>query len=248
LNCLDMTAAARLLRYAVTVTARPTPGGDYRALLDRYRTDTDFAEAVIAIAEGLGLYVHAVGPLGLIVTGDSDGPFRVTLDNSGLPLRNSPATTRLQDRLLFGLVLVALAAYAYPTGEALIDTTTPVVRPAELNRFLTRKAQAVAALSTAEGIDEIDGQLGEAARRWLDLPEVLPAERGSGLRRDCQRRYVTDLLSWLATAGRARREAAVSDERGQAYTLNDRFRIGIAETAETLAYRILADTDDRDGS
>jgi hypothetical protein len=189
--------------------------------------------------------VHAVSPLGLIITGDSDGPFRVTLDNSGLPLRASPAGTRLQDRLLFGLVLVGIAAYAYPTGEALTETTTPTVRAADLNRFLTRKAEALAALTKDEGIDETDAQLGEAARRWLNLPEVLPAERG-GYKRDCQRRYITDLLTWLVNVGRARREPSVADERGQAYTLNDRFRIGIAETAETLAYRILTRHDDRD--
>ncbi len=244
---LDTTAAARLLRYAVTPSARPTSGSDYRTLLDRYRADAEFAEGVVAIAEGLGLYVHAASPLGLIATGDSDGPFRVTLDNSGLPLRASPAASRLQDRLLFGLVLVAVAAYAYPTGEALIETTTPTVRAADLNRFLTRKAEALAALARTEGVDEMDAQLGDAARRWLDLPEVLPAERG-GYKRDCQRRYITDLLTWLVNAGRARREPSVADDRGQAYTLNDRFRIGIAETADTLAYRILTRANDGEGA
>jgi hypothetical protein len=243
MNRADATAAARLLRYAVATSVRPTAGTDYRALLDRYRTDAEFADGVIAIAEGLSLYVHAASPLGLVVTGDSDGPFRVTLDNSGLPLRASPAASRLQDRLLFGLVLVAVAAYAYPTGESLVETTTPTVRDGDLNRFLTRKAEALATRATAEGVDEADAQLGDAARRWLDLPEVLPAERG-GYKRDCQRRYITDLLSWLVAAGRARREPSVSDERGQAYTLNDRFRIGIAETAETLAYRILSRADE----
>jgi hypothetical protein len=233
-------SAARLLRYAATTSVRPTAGSDYRALLDRYRTDTEFAEAVIAVAEGFGLFVHAAIPLGLVVTGDSDGPFRVTLDNCGLPIRSGPA--RLQDRLLFGLVLVGIAAFAYPTGEALTETTTPTVRAADLNRFLTRHATDLTALADAERVDSVDAQLGDAARRWLELPEVLPAERG-GNRRDCQRRYVTDMLTWLVDAGRARRETATSDERGDAYTLNDRFRIGIAETAETLAFVILARND-----
>ncbi|HZM81700.1 MAG TPA: hypothetical protein VFC19_38765 [Candidatus Limnocylindrales bacterium] len=247
MNRRDMTAAARLLRYAVTVSLRPTSGSEYRALLDRYRTDVEFAEGVVAIADGWGLDVRAATPLGLIVTGDGDSPFRITLDNSGLPLRASPAAAKLQDRLLFGLVLVAVAAYAYPAGESLTETTTPTVRPAELNRFITRKADALRELAKAERVDEIDAQLGEAARMWLELPEILPVERGSGLRKECQRRYVNDVLNWLVEAGRARREAAMSDERGQAYTLNDRFRIGLAETADTLAYGILA-TDTADDS
>jgi hypothetical protein len=52
MNRIDTTAAARLLRYAATPTARPTSGSDYRMLLDRYRTDTEFADGVVAIAEG----------------------------------------------------------------------------------------------------------------------------------------------------------------------------------------------------
>ena len=246
MNRLDVAAAGRLLRHAVNPSARPTSGSDYRLLLDRYRTDTEFAEGVVAIAEGLGLRVHATSPLGLIVTGDSDGPFRVTLDNCGLPLRTSPAGTRLQDRLMFGLVLVGVAAYAYPNGEALTDPVTPTVRAAELNRFITRRATGLARLADADGIDEVDVQLGEAARRWLDLPEVLPSDRG-GYKRDCQRRYIADLLNWLVHAGRARREPSVGDdERGLAYALNDRFRIGLAETAESLAYRILTRQEEPD--
>jgi hypothetical protein len=245
MNRIDTIAAARLLRYAAVPTFRPTVGSDYRALLDRYRTDTEFADGVTAIAEGLGLHVHAASPLGLVVTGDSEGPFRVTLDNCGLPLRTGHAAARLQDRLLFGLVLVAVAAFAYPAGEALTETTTPTVRAIEVNRLLTRKTESLAALVSADGVDEIDIQLGEAALRWLELPEVLPSERG-GYRRDCQRRYIADLLAWLVDVGRARREPTMADERGQAYTLNDRFRVGIAETAGTLAYRILTRTDDPD--
>lgn len=247
MNRADTTAAARLLQYAATPSARPTPDSDYRALLDRYRTDAEFAEGVVAVADGLGLHVHAASPLGLIVTGDRDGPFRVTLDNCGLPLRTSPAGARLQDRLLFGLVLVGVAAYAYPNGEALTETTTPTVRAADLNRFLTRNAEALTGLAEADGIGETDAQLGDAARRWLKLPEVLPSERG-GYRRDCQRRYVTDLLGWLVKVGRARREPSLADERGDAFRLNDRFRVGIAETAETLAYSVLARHHDRDGT
>lgn len=246
MNRLDISAAGRLLRYAANPSARPTSGTDYRLLLDRYRIDTEFAEGVVAVAEGFGLRVHATSPLGLIVTGDSEGPFRVTLDNCGLPLRASPAGTRLQDRLMFGLVLVGVAAYAYPNGEALTDIVTPTVRAAELNRFITRRAMGLFRLADADGTDEVDAQLGEAAKRWLELPEVLPSDRG-GYKRDCQRRYITELLTWLVHAGRARREPSVGDdERGPAYALNDRFRIGLAETAETLAYRILTRPEEDD--
>jgi len=239
----DAADAARLVRYALIPTNRPTPTSEYRGLLDRFRTDTEFAEDVRAVAEGFGLYVRAATPLGLVVVGDPDGPFKVTLDNCGLPLRSGP--NRLTDRRCFGLVLTALSAFAYPNGDALAETSNPTVRPRELERFITRHAAAMASAATDDHtveLDELDVQIGEAALHWLDLPEVLPAERG-GFRRDCRRAYVVGLLNFLVDTGRARRDAALADDRGDAYTLNDRFRAGLLEVVETIAFGIYAAGD-----
>lgn len=243
MNLTDVTSAARLLRYAITPKERPTADGQYRLLLDRYRTDTAFAEVVSRVADGLGLDVRQPTPLGLLVSGRADGPFAVTLDNSGLPIRSGQ--NRLQDRRCFGLVMVALAAYAYPNGESLVDTANPTVRPLELHRFLGRHVAEAAEAAAGSG-DDLDAQLGFAARAWLDLPEVLPAERG-GYRRDCQRDYVLKTLEFLVAQGRARREPALDDDRGKAYTLNDRFRIGLAETTESLMFETLARARHEDG-
>jgi len=242
-NSTDAAKAARLVHYALQPRLRPTADSEYRTLLDRYLTDAEFEELVTQIAEGLGLYLRPPTHLGLVAAGDAEGPFAVTLDNCGLPIRTGEK--RLQDRRCFGLVLTALASYAYPNGEALVEPSSPAVRPAELERFVTTKAQAVAdAVKAAEDqdeADELDVQLGAAAQFWLeDLPEVLPAERGGGYRRDCRRWYVQTVLSFLVDTGRARREAALSDERGEAYALNDRFRVGISEVAETLTSTIYA--------
>lgn len=188
------------------------------------------------IADGLGLDLRMPSQLGLIMAGHADSPFAVTLDNCGLPIRTGPK--RLQDRRCFGLVLVALAAYAYPNGESLIDPTNPTVRAAELERFLDRQIAVIQELTEQPG-DELDGQLGAAAGDWLDLPSVLPAERG-GLRRDCRRDYVQKTLEFLVAQGRARREPTLDDEHGRAYALNDRFRIGMAETVESVVFESLA--------
>jgi hypothetical protein len=235
-NLTDITSAAFLLRCALGPKERPTAESQYRALLDRYRTDTEFAEIVARIADGLGLDLRVPSQLGLIMAGHADSPFAVTLDNCGLPIRTGPK--RLQDRRCFGLVLVALAAYAYPNGESLIDPTNPTVRAAELERFLDRQIAVIQELPDQPNA-ELDGQLGAAAREWLDMPSVLPAERG-GLRRDCRRDYVQKTLEFLVAQGRARREPTLDDERGRAYALNDRFRIGMAETVESVVFESLA--------
>lgn len=236
MNLADITSAAFLLRCALGPKERPTAESQYRALLDRYRTDTEFAEIVSRIADGLGLDLRMPSQLGLIMAGHADGPFAVTLDNCGLPIRTG--SKRLQDRRCFGLVLVALAAYAYPNGESLIDPTNPTVRAIELERFLDRQVLTIQE-ATENPNDEVDGQLGAAAGEWLDLPSIAPAERG-GLRRDCRRDYVQKTLEFLVVQGRARRETTLDDERGKAYALNDRFRIGMAEMVESVVFETLA--------
>jgi len=108
----DISDAARLVRYALKPKDRPMPA----VHIGRCSTGTEpmsFSEIVDRIADGLGLDVHQVSQLGLLLSGRLDGPFAVTLDNAGLSIRKG--SERTQDRFCFGLVLVALAALAYPT-------------------------------------------------------------------------------------------------------------------------------------
>ena len=238
MNRSDVSDAAVLVRHALTAT-RPRDGSPYRALLDRYRTDTDFAETVRVVAEGLGLYVGALSPLGLLLTGDSDGPFKVSVDNCGLRLRSTSAG-KLTDRRCFGLVLVAVAAYAYPNGEALVEATNRPVRAVEIERFLDRRIEAVVAASDSGALqDDLDVQLSEAARVWRDLPQIHHSDKGR-LVRECHRSYVEDTLEFLVEAGRAQKQPALADERGEVFVLNDRFRLGLADTAEGAVFALLA--------
>jgi len=238
----DATQAALLLRYALMPRERPTSEGQYRRLLDRYRTDTAFADLVGRVADGLGLDVRVPTPLGLVASGRSDGPFAVTLANSGLNLRTGPKG--LQDRRCYALVLVALAAYAYPHGEALVDTANPTIRAQDLERFLDSRIAAVLQSDLAAA-GEQDEQLGEAALMWTELPSVQYTTQGR-LARDCRREYVDRSLDYLGAQGRARRESTLDDERGKAYVVNDRFRVGIAEIAESLVFGVLAGESERD--
>jgi hypothetical protein len=230
-NHADISSAARLLRHALTPKDRPTPSSLYRELLDRYQTNIAFHDLVDRIAEGLGLEVHAVSPqLGLLVSGQTDSPFAVTLDNCGLPVRKG-AEPRLQDRRCFGLVLLAVTTYAYPNGEALIDSTNRPVRALDIERFLEQRIKGLIGLDAELG--EPESQLGQAAKTWHDLPQLLLTDTGR-VARDCHRWYVNAALGFLTEQGRARREPALDDATGEAYVLNDRFRIGLAEVAESL--------------
>lgn len=238
----DVRSAGQLLGFALDAAQRPKEGSTYRELLDRYRTDRTWADVVDAAAEGLGLYVRGTTQLGLLLAGDPDGPFAVTVENSGLRVRSNQL---LKDRRVYGLVITALAALAYPNGDALTEVAVVTVRAPELESFLTKRINAILERGDEAG-DQLDVQLVEAAAEWLVLPEVLPGE-GGRMRQGCRRFYAERVLEWLIEQHRARREASLSDSRGHAYTLNDRFRIGIAELAETAVFQVLA-TSPRDGT
>jgi hypothetical protein len=230
MNHSDISSAARLLRHALSPKDRPTPASQYRELLDRYQTDVNFAEIVERIAEGLGLDVHQTSQLGLLVSGHVDSPFGVTLDNCGLNVRKS-GEQRLRDRRCFGLVLLAIITYAYPNGDALIDPANRPLRAVEIERFLEQRIKRL--LSLDADVGEPEGQLCESAKAWHGLPQLLPTETGR-VGRDCHRWYVNTTLTYLVEQGRARREPALDDETGEAYVLNDRFRIGLADVTEGL--------------
>lgn len=230
MNHGDISSAARLLRHALNPKERPTPASHYRELLDRYQTDVNFAEIVDRIAEGLGIDIHQISQLGLLISGRVDSPFGVNIDNCGLPVRKS-GEQRLQDRRCFGLVLLAIITYAYPSGEALIDPSNRPIRATDIERFLEHRIRRLLTLDVEA--DEPEAQLCDAARAWDDLPQLLTTEHGR-VSRGCQRWYVNATLTFLVDQGRARREPALDDESGEAFVLNDRFRIGLAEVSEGL--------------
>lgn len=236
----DIELAGRLVQYALRGD-RPRVDSEYRRSLDRYRADQAFSDLVDTIATSLGLYVLGATAAGLVLSGDQDGPFRVTVDNSGLPIRDAH---RLVDRLCFGLVVVAVAAYGYPDGQALTETTSPTVRHQDLERFIDGHATQIASTERDDS-DDVDRSTADAAARWLELPEIDETERGQ-LRKGCRRWYVDETLKWLAAQGRARREPALSDARGDVYQLTDRFRLGVSEVVDTVAFGVFA-SGRRDG-
>jgi hypothetical protein len=192
-----------------------------------------FTELVRSIADGLRLRILGPSRQGLVVVGDEDGPFAMRLDE--VPQIRSGSRTN--DRLLVGLVLIAIAAYAYPTGTDLTDSSASIIRPRELAHFISRAATPLLERATD---DDLDRRAAEAARTWLELPPVLPGERGR-LKRDCQLWYTKTYLSWLEDQGRARVVRAMGEDSDPAYQLTDRFRLGITDVADHLAFTVLAE-------
>jgi hypothetical protein len=94
---------------------------EYQHLLDRYRDQVPFRECVQAICAGLGIEIAAVGPMGMVLTATDDSIFAMTPTD----YRRSGSA---DDRLIDGLILVAILATMYPRAQDL-EEDTQVVRP-----------------------------------------------------------------------------------------------------------------------
>lgn len=230
----DVRAAGELIAFGLARCARPVDGSDYRRLLDRYRTDLRFADVVDTVAEGLGLDVLGTPRSGLVLAPHPTGPFATRLAD----LRVGGT----HDRLVAGLVLLALAAYAYPNDVDLDDTETRLVDVVKIDAFLRAAIDGLAGLSGPDGSQA--AQARTAARVYADLPTlVLTAtrRRASG----CSLKYIESVCGWLVEQGAAREARSLGPD---VYQLTDRFRLLVADSAGSEALDVLRAARRREAS
>ncbi len=113
--------AGRLIQWALQPRVHPVTKVEYQQLLDRYRDQVPFRECVQAICAGLGIEISAVGPMGMVLTATDDSIFAMTSTD----YRRSGSA---DDRLIDGLILVAILATMYPRAQDL-EEDAQVVRP-----------------------------------------------------------------------------------------------------------------------
>ena len=117
-----------LVAWALRPNQRPGRSPEYQRVLDRYRTVAEFRAAADAVLHGLGAQVLSDGDFGLVlgVVPESPLAFRVT-DMQGL--------YKSDQKVLVGLILTGLAAFAYPSAQELDeDRLRPVVADFEVGR------------------------------------------------------------------------------------------------------------------
>jgi hypothetical protein len=120
----------RLLSRALQPRLNPAQDPLYAELISAYREDPSLRAGVRLVAEGMGLeVVHDSLAHGLVVTAAADGPFLSKM-------RDFRESMSVRDRLSYGLLMVALAAYVFPSADALgapIEEAPPRV---ELNEVV----------------------------------------------------------------------------------------------------------------
>ncbi|AEA26201.1 hypothetical protein ACFQ34_11915 [Pseudonocardia benzenivorans] len=224
----EVRAAAELLGFALARRARPVEGGQYRALLDRYRSELRFRDVVDTMAEGLGLEVLGTPRSGLVLAPDPAGPFATRLGD----LRS---TMDADDRLVFGLVLIGIAAYAYPTDADFDDPETKLVEVATIDGFIRAALGTLGSLAGVEGSAEERARA--AAQVYADLPQLITTQTGRRAR-GCTLKAVEDVCGWLVEQGAAREAASLGPDT---FHLTDRFRLLVADSAGGGALDALRD-------
>lgn len=117
---MDYSAIGRLIRYGLEPKLMPARNAEYAELVGRARNDSDFANALVATAQGQGLEVLDIDTLlGISLAATDDSPYTMRMEDY-----NKRAG---EERQLHALVQLAIAATAYPTAESLDDDRVQAV-------------------------------------------------------------------------------------------------------------------------
>jgi len=227
--------AARLIQWGLRVRARPAQEPDYKRLVDLYHDDPAFRGAVRAIAEGLGLVLVDVGEYGAIVAPGEDSVFALRAADF------RPTSTSVEDRLLDGLIQLAIAVTVFPSPRDLEDDPAiarPPVTISEVEDRLRALCEGLAEASRARP-DPVQGHEGfeEAWRIYARRLDAMETKDGSSARRTTRRLVETNLERLREHGG------FVRDARGgeASYQPTYRYQALVRELAANEAFRRVRD-------
>lgn len=234
----DHVDIGALVAWALRPAQRPGRHQEYQRLLLRFRTEPEFRSAASAVLHGLGAQVLSDGDFGLILGVAPESPLVFRLSDM-------PNVTDPEHRLLAGLILTGLVAYAYPSAQELEDDRVRHVPAPEFDAWLRDLCERLRSHDAAGEVIPEEG-LNAAWRVYLGMASVEYGKAGRSAGRlttRCTRYWVEAILTWLAAQGMARPDDSAPD----AWTLTERFRVHAAELALERAYTFLADLRRPDG-
>lgn len=219
-----------LVAWGLRPNQRPGRSPEYQRVLGRYRTEAEFRAASDAVLHGLGATTLSDGDFGLVLGVESESPlaFRVT-DMQGLYKKDH--------RVLAGLIVTGLAAFAYPSAQELDEDRLRPVVLADFDDWLRDLCERLRSHDAAGEVIPEEG-LDAAWRVYLAMPGLHLTDTGR-LTNKCTRYWIRSLLNWLSGQGMARPDPV----SGDTWTLTERFRIHAREIALERAYSFIADLE-----
>lgn len=155
MNCTsdEIYRASVLVGYALSPKLRPSAIPEYAELIREYRTVAGVREAAAKIAAGLKLELIDEGAdvHGLIARVNPGSLFTPTL-------QDFRAVRSVEERIGYGLLFFVIAAYVYPTREALADEVAslgPRVRTAELVEFARATCETLRGAVPTEDVTQV---------------------------------------------------------------------------------------------
>ncbi|MCP5524069.1 MAG: hypothetical protein H7A46_21235 [Verrucomicrobiales bacterium] len=142
--------AGKLVGFALRPRQTPWTSTEYAGLLERYESDSQFRAIVDGLTEGLGMRIVDVSTQGLFLSAAEGSPFRLAAED----YRQGMSA---QDRVLHGVIQVAIAAFTFPKADVLDqdDTVAPAhITPTKLAEYIRNFAEAHAAKSPQEDQEE----------------------------------------------------------------------------------------------
>lgn len=230
----DAYLAGRLIQWSLQVKAIPFNEEEYRELIDRFIDQPSFRAMVRQFSSGLGLTVLEVNHRGLFLGTQDDSVF----SQKPSEFRGSSSA---EDRLMDGLVQIAIAATIYPRQQDLDEDSIEAKPPVSVSevdetlRTLCAEHKRRAIDNPDVPRDELDRGLQEAWRVYDSRPGVKTTQKGN--------------LSLNSTQGLIRRHLQLLVEHGcfavskqemtELYRPTLRYQIQVKELAATQLYQHL---------
>jgi len=218
-----------LVAWALRPNQRPGRSPEYQRVLDRYRTVAEFRAATDAVLHGLGAQVLSDGDFGLVLGVVQESPlaFRVT---------DMPGLYKSDHKVLAGLILTGLAAFAYPSAQELDEDRLRPVAVAEFDAWLRDLCERLRSHDAGGEVIPEEG-LDAAWRIYIAMPSLDRSEATGQPTNKCTRYWIRKMLTWLVGQGMARPDPLADDT----WTLTERFRIHAREIALERAYSFIAE-------
>lgn len=230
LTAHDYTDVGTLIGFAVQ-PAKRLSDAEYRRTLARYRGEPSFRQAIDGILEGLSMQVLSDGDYGLILGARAESPFAFRIGDM-------PRTQEPKHRLLNGLVLAGLAAFAFPSAEEMEEDRVRQVNEGELEQWLRAVCRKLQSKESAGVVIPEEG-LDHAWRIFDTMQTESRADRGrtpGRLSPSCTLYWVHNVLSWLSEHGMARPDTTSGEGNWQ---LTERFRIQVRHMGAGAAFEYL---------
>ncbi len=235
IHTADAADAARLIALGLRPKQLPARDLIYADLVRRYQQDPVFADLVEAVAAGLGLAVLAVTTRsGAVLAAMSDSLFEVKIDEYA---RRVNLRDRNVEKVLHGLIHLAVAALCFPRPDDLADDTyvgrVSVDQVDQVVREACRMLEEAAAAAEENPDPLHDAPTLEQVWRVYARRPSAAATKDGRLAADTTRGMITKALRFLTDQGFLH---TAGDEGGGTFRTTPRYQVQVRELAAEQAF------------